>query len=324
MILSRESLTREKQASGYRQEIIEKVAWLMELLNAVAEDSFLSSKLALKGGTALNLFHFNLPRLSVDADFNYIGAVDRNTMLEERPEVENRIKNLLERMGLNLIRHPKEHAGGKMVWRYPSVLGNQGNLEIDLNFMYRIPLLPIEHRNSVTFANKQVNNLPVLDIHELAAGKLTALLERQTGRDFFDAHELFQYNKISKKKLRSIFVPYAAMCSKKDMLNITLNDITVDHTDLKHKLIPVMKNNYYDGFASNEDWITNVITNVRHGFNTLLPFETSERAFIQSIKNGKGIEPELFMNDDHLVSSIQAHPVLLWRIAKFKKDTISM
>ena len=85
---------KEKTNSGYRQEIIEKVVWLIELLNAIASDSYLSTRFALKGGTALNLFHFDLPRLSVDADLNYIGAVDRSTMLEERPEIENRIKNL--------------------------------------------------------------------------------------------------------------------------------------------------------------------------------------------------------------------------------------
>ena len=83
MILSKERLLKEKKDTGYRQEIIEKVIWLMELLNAIAEDSYLSRRLVLKGGTALNLFYFDLPRLSVDADLNYIGAIDRNIMLEE-------------------------------------------------------------------------------------------------------------------------------------------------------------------------------------------------------------------------------------------------
>lgn len=42
-----------------------------------------------------------------------------------------------------IYRKPTVHAGGKVVWRYPSALGNTGNLEIDLNFMYRVPLLSI-------------------------------------------------------------------------------------------------------------------------------------------------------------------------------------
>lgn len=314
MIVSKERLLQEKKNSGYRQEIIEKVFWLIELLNAIADDSYLKTRLALKGGTALNLFHFNLPRLSVDADLNYIGGVDRATMLEERPDVENRMKSLFERMGLKILRHPKEHAGGKMVWRYPSALGNQGNIEVDLNFMYRVPLLPIEYRDSLILAGKQVKRLQVLDIHELAAGKLTALLERQTGRDFFDANELFQYADIDKNKLRIIFVLYAAMCSKKDMLNLTFEDITVDYKDLSNKLIPVMRNSFCDGFTSTEDWTENLINHVRCGFNALLPFTPDEEAFIRSIKNGSGVKPELFLNDTYPIdfSIIKKHPALLW------------
>jgi len=322
MILSKERLLKEKKNSGYRQEIIEKVVWLMELLNAIAADSYLASRLALKGGTALNLFHFNLPRLSVDADLNYIGAIDRHIMLEERPEIEKRIKGLFERMGLSLTRYPKEHAGGKMVWRYPSALGNQGNIEIDLNFMYRVPLLPIEHRDSIVMADKQVKNLQVLDIHELAAGKLTALLERQTGRDFFDANELFHYAKIDKDKLRLVFVLYAAMCSKKDMLDLTLNDITVDRTDLKNKLIPVMKDNFYEGFSSADDWITNIINYVRDSFNILLPFTLPEEAFIRSVVSGTGVKPELFIANNNLIDFglIKSHPGLLWAEMKLKSS----
>lgn len=266
MIVSRERLLKEKRNLGYRQEIIEKVIWLMEILNVIADDSYLSPRLALKGGTALNLFHFNLPRLSVDADLNYIGAIDRETMLAERSGVENRIKRLLERIGLTLSRNPREHAGGKMVWRYPSALGNQGNIEIDINFMYRVPLFPTEQKSSITLSGKQITKLQVLNIHELAAGKLTALLKRQTGRDFFDANELFQYAKIDKKKLRTIFILYAAMCSKKDMLTLTVNNITVDFIDLKNKLIPVMKNNYCDNFSTTGEWTKSIINNVRKGF----------------------------------------------------------
>lgn len=155
----------------------------------------------------------------------------------------------------------------------------------------------------------------------MAAGKLTALLERQTGRDFFDANELFQYPKIDKNKLRLVFVLYAAMCSKKDMLNLTLDDITVDLTDLKNKLIPVMKNNFCDGVKSTEHWTTNIINNVRSGFNALLPFTPSEEAFIRSVVKSTGVKPELFITNSRLIdfSLIKKHPALLWAEMKLAK-----
>lgn len=52
--------------------MIEKVLHLLRLLQAMNTHPFLKGKWVLKGGTALNLFLFNLPRLSVDIDLNYI------------------------------------------------------------------------------------------------------------------------------------------------------------------------------------------------------------------------------------------------------------
>jgi len=63
-MISKERLVKEQRNTGYRQEIIEKVVWLIHVLSAISEDSFLKTRLALKGGTALNLFYFDLPRLS--------------------------------------------------------------------------------------------------------------------------------------------------------------------------------------------------------------------------------------------------------------------
>lgn len=80
MNLSKESLGQLADKLGYRAEILEKVLWLLEILEAMAKDEYLEPRLALKGGTALNLFIFDLPRLSVDIDLNYVGAVDKATM----------------------------------------------------------------------------------------------------------------------------------------------------------------------------------------------------------------------------------------------------
>ena len=68
--------------------MLEKAARLLAVLNAVREQPFLDGKLVLKGGTALNLFVFDVPRLSVDIDLNYVGNASRDAMLEERPKLD--------------------------------------------------------------------------------------------------------------------------------------------------------------------------------------------------------------------------------------------
>ena len=148
MKVSREKLTSESQTTGFRPEVLEKVIHLLNLLEGFSRHPFLKGRLALKGGTALNLFLFDVPRLSVDIDLNYIGAVNRDRMMAERPKVEQAVQAVCSREGMNVARMPTDHAGGKWRLRYDSALGEGGNLEVDLNFMFRVPLWPIKLRDA--------------------------------------------------------------------------------------------------------------------------------------------------------------------------------
>lgn len=99
MNLTLEDLQREAAATGFLAETLEKALRLLSLLNAVRSHSFLRTRVALKGGTALNLFVFDVPRLSVDVDINYIGALDREVMLAERPKIEQAVQAVCGREG---------------------------------------------------------------------------------------------------------------------------------------------------------------------------------------------------------------------------------
>ena len=174
MIIDRQLLTAEAAKTAFREEILEKVILLMDLLEAFSMHSFLKDRLVLKGGTALNLFYFNLPRLSVDIDLNYIGSNDRDVMQRERLQIEETINLICQQKNYRISKLPSGHAGGKIIIRYQSLLGHTGNLQVDINYMFRQPLLPLQLRKSPELAGIQVEYL-VLDINELAAGKLSAL-----------------------------------------------------------------------------------------------------------------------------------------------------
>jgi len=103
------------ESTGFKVEIIEKVLHLLNMLNMFNSHPGLKGKLALKGGTALNLFLFEIPRLSVDIDLNYIGARSREEMLKDRPNIETAMSAVAAREGLIIKRVPSSHAGGK--WR---------------------------------------------------------------------------------------------------------------------------------------------------------------------------------------------------------------
>ena len=66
-----QTLQRIASETGYQADTVEKVMRLLDLLQEIARDRILSERLVLKSGTALNVFHLGLDRLSVDIDLNY-------------------------------------------------------------------------------------------------------------------------------------------------------------------------------------------------------------------------------------------------------------
>lgn len=317
MILSKQKLLQEAKNTGFRAEILEKIFLLMDLLSEFQSYSQIKDKLVLKGGTALNLFHFNLPRLSVDIDLNYIGAIDREIMLIDREMVQTTITAICQKRGLFLERNPNVHAGGKMVWRYPSVLGAQmGNLEIDLNFMYRIPLWPIEYKSSCKIGSFQIHQIPVLDLHELAAGKLSALIDRQTGRDLFDAYHLLTQMKLDNEKLRLALVVYSGMNRKKDLRKISPTDINFDLTEFKNRLIPLLNKNNLVNIPSISEWAKHLVQQCQESFNHLLPLKDNEIEFLNHLLDYGKIEADVICSDNELAKNIKLHPALNWSAQK--------
>ena len=65
MIYSKQQLQREANSTGFKLEQLEKVFLLMDILSDFSTYPQLKNKIVLKGGTALNLFLFNLPRLFI-------------------------------------------------------------------------------------------------------------------------------------------------------------------------------------------------------------------------------------------------------------------
>src|SRR5271154_391306 len=83
---------------------LEKLLRLLGVLQAIAEDRELKTRVVLKGGTALNVFYLRLARLSVDIDLNYVGALDRAEMEADRPLVDDALLRLLEAQGYQVRR----------------------------------------------------------------------------------------------------------------------------------------------------------------------------------------------------------------------------
>ncbi len=318
MNISRQRLLAEAEATGFRAEILEKVFHLFGLLEGFRSHPFLKDRLVLKGGTALNIFFFDLPRLSVDIDLNYTGAVDRETMLAERPKVEQAIQDVSSREGFAIRRMPIEHAGGKWSLRYGSGLGQNGNLEVDVNFMFRIPLWPVETLDSRQVGSYQTKDIQVLDIHELAAGKLAALLARRQARDLFDTHQLLHHTELHPELLRLGFVVYGAM-NRKDWRTVSPGDVHFEARELERQLLPLLRVDFSWDEVEPGEFGRKLVKECREKLDAVLPFSVTEREFLDRLLDEGEIEPSLLTPDKDLQERIGRHPLLEWKALNVKK-----
>ena len=300
------------RANGFNAEVVEKVFCLMHLLNALNTHPSLKGRWVLKGGTALNLFVLRHPRLSVDIDLNYIGALEREEMLEERPRIEQAAQAVFSREGFTVRRTPSEHAGGKWRLSYPSYTGQSGSLEVDLNFMFRQPLWEIYLADSHPLGDYQAKDVPLLDLHELAAGKLSALFSRKQARDLFDCHRILDTDTLQRERLRIAFVVYGAM-NRKDWRTISVEDVAYDESELARLLAPTLRARQSREQASLAEYGMQLLGETRRSLSALLPFTDAERAFLDLLLDKGEIDATILTSDASLQERIQVQPLLEWK-----------
>ncbi len=312
MKISKEKLLQESEATGFRPEIVEKVIHLLHLIESIFSHPFLKERLVLKGGTALNLLIFDLPRLSVDIDLNYIGGPQLEVMLKERPKVEEALRAVCSREGFVVRRFPDEHAGGKWSLRYESAIGKGGDLEIDLNFMFRTPLWPIVAQDSRSVGSYKIQQIPVLDILEIAGGKLTALLARHAARDLFDTHQLLLQGNLDRERLRLAFIVYGAM-NRKDWRTVSVDDLRFDPGEIENQLLPILRREFLSNIARPTEWARRLVEECQDSLKIVLPFSEPELEFLNRVLDYGEIQPLLLTSDNNLAECIRHHPLLEWK-----------
>ena len=311
MRISPERLSAEAEATGFRADVLEKAVHLLGLLDAIQSHPFLKGKLALKGGTALNLFVFDVPRLSVDIDLNYVGAESREAMLEERPRLEEAIQAVFSREDFGIRRLPEEHAGGKWSLRYSAASGQSARIDVDINYMYRVPLWPLATMDSRPLGSWQATGIPVVDIHELAAGKLAALLARRRARDLFDSRLVFSIDGLDIERLRAAFVVYGAM-ARRDWRTVSVDDVAFDARELSSQLMPSLRVGALQGLEA-ANYGEELVAECRRALSVLLPFRATERAFLDLLLDEGGVDATILTSDTTLQERIQAQPLLEWK-----------
>jgi predicted nucleotidyltransferase component of viral defense system len=168
-----------------------------------AEKSF-----ALKGGTAINLFVRDLPRISVDLDLAYLPVADRDTSLTTIDAAMRRISTGIAG-GIRGTRVDEVAPRGETRITKLNVRTDGAQIQIEVTPVLRGCVYDPEVRGvsarveeGFGFAEIQVVSFP-----DLYGGKIVAALDRQHPRDLFDVRDLLANEGIS-DELRRAFIVY--------------------------------------------------------------------------------------------------------------------
>jgi len=280
-----------------------QVELLLKVLPLVAkEEAF-----ALKGGTAINLFVRNMPRLSVDIDLTFLPVIDRNTTLRQIGEGLTRIKQRIEG-SLRNVQAELLKLHGALAPTSMNVQSTSARIRIEVNVVvrgtvYPVVILPLCQRAQDEF--ELFSEIQTLSVADLYGGKLCAALDRQHPRDLFDVKLLLANEGIT-DEIRKAFLVYLISHSRpmnelltprwqnldaafeRDFRGMTSEGITVDELkEVRESMLLILRR---------------VITE-------------DERAFLVSLKRGDPVWELLG------VPNVEPLPAVQWKLANIRKMT---
>ena len=181
----------------------------VRLLLSVLPDIATETAFALKGGTAINLFHRDMPRLSVDVDLTYLPVGDRRSSLEEIDRAFNRIATAITERNPRV--KARRIAGGGDNDTRIMVSDGSAQIKIETSPVTRGVVYPARTMVASETVTEQFGFVEtnVLAFEDLYGGKLHAALDRQHPRDLFDVKLLYENEGLTNDLFR-VFMVYVA------------------------------------------------------------------------------------------------------------------
>jgi len=309
-------LTEQARQLGFLTAPFEKMSRLAEILRFLNETGELKEMLALKGGTAINLTVFNLPRLSVDIDLDFT----MNLTKEETRIKRNRIKELLELYmkaeGYTLKGKSKStYILDSFVYSYTNAAGNSDNIKVEINYSLRSHVLSVVDMNARTSEIFVPFPVRILAPVEIFASKIVALSDRAAARDLYDLNNMVYYNLFDEPEielLRKCAVFYLAVAGdvSSGCLNFErLADIT--QYKIKTDLYPMIRNAERFNLQAARERVSVFL-------NDYMTLTEKEKTFLEYFNAGK-YELQLLFDDIDIIERIAKHPMAIWRLQHIRE-----
>ncbi len=231
-------------------------------------------------------------------------------MLLDRERITELLKRISSYQGYSFTHQSKKYAQDRFVLSYQKYNGGNETLEIEINYILRVPLFKVKKTKTKYIFNKvRLPRITSLSLEEIAASKFTALLFRGTPRDLFDSFEIIRnWKLIDYKKFRYAFVFYCSLqgegieiVNSKKFKNISSHTIK---TQLRQTLRKDIRFNLEAAFGRLDRFI-----------NKLLKLKKNEQLYLDLFSN-KIYKPELLF--DKNLKAIKQHPQVEWIFTKHK------
>ena len=311
MNYSKQYITEISEQTGFIANNIEKVIRLLDVLDFIFTKSSFKDALSLKGGTAINLVHTYLKRLSVDIDLDYHQHLDKEKTIEDRKLILQELDDYMEKAGYSISNKSRGSAIlSSRTYSYFSASNNNDNIKVEINFIDRISLYP----NTITkieYFGRTINIVSPLK-EELYGMKIAALIDRSKPRDLYDADYLFSNLKnVDLDILRKTTVFYLSLDGIYKIDGRTFNNIkAISSAAIKKELFPVLKKGEkFDLIESQERVIKNLIN--------LLSLDRREILYLEEFYKGN-YDPRLLF-DSFVALRAEKHPMAKWRALNIKK-----
>lgn len=311
MQYNRNILAQQANDLGFVRDTFEKVCRLIDVLTTFENDTYLSAKLALKGGTAINLAIFDFPRLSVDIDLDFSENVSREEMLTQRKIITNRIDKSMVAAGYIFSKKSKiTHALDSLVFEYINAGGVVDNLKIEINYMLRSHVLPLTKKNIIIPWSKSPLALHIVAPIEIFAAKIVALINRAAVRDLYDVYNLARFQVFrgeEKNLLRKSVMLYSAIAASNVPSCFDFSNITqIKPYNIKTDLHPVLRRGECFDLATAKEEISQFLSG-------LLTPDKDELAFWKAFAEKRYCPNLLFPDNEEILARISSHPMAIWK-----------
>ena len=308
-IYNKVEIGRVAQQHGFVRDTFEKVLRLKEILRYLNKEEYLREHLLLKGGTAINLTVFNLPRLSVDIDMDYTPNDTKEDMLEAREKITTLIKDYMEAEGYQLSKGSRfTHSLDAFYYQYQNAGGNRDMIKIELNYSLRAHILEPVHRRILPEVFDDGLEIRMVAPMEIFAAKGNALISRAAARDLYDwgnliAENLFADERDMFRKCFAFYTTISAETVNRDFDISAIDSLKFDK--IRRDLFPVLSKK--DNFKLDErkqqakDYIAD-----------LMQLTDQEQEYMDRFI-AKEYVPELLFDDKEIVERIKEHPMALWK-----------